>query len=99
MSSSAIPAQIPSARVHWVDSQLRLDSFPGTFRRHGRYLYLRADRTDGVTADGHVVDGLQLVRTDDRNPTRIESRGLALRGVQDHGSVGVELLARTGSAR
>jgi glycerate kinase len=94
MSSTVIPID-PTApeSVHWVDSQLRVAGVPGTFRRHGRYLYLRADRTDGVIADGHVVDGLQLVRTDDRNPTRLESHGVTLRGVQSLGSVGVQRVA------
>lgn len=91
MSTSAIPEQ-HAPRVHWVDHQLRLDGIPGTLRRHGRYLYLRADSTDGVIADGHVVDGLQLVRTDRRNPTQLESHGVRFRGVELHGSVGVELV-------
>ena len=88
---ATVPEQ-PRTTIHWVDHLLRLESFPGTLRRHGRYLYLRADRTDGVIADGHVVDGLQLVRTDRRNPTQLESHGVRFRGVELHGSVGVELV-------
>jgi hypothetical protein len=78
--------------IQWIDHTSRLDGLPGEFRRHGRYLYLLADRSDGVVADGHPVDGLQLVRTTPHSPTRLEIRGVVLEGVQDNGEVGVRII-------
>jgi hypothetical protein len=99
MPSSAASTQIPRlTTVQWVDHVSRLEGVPGEFRRHGRYLYLTADWSDGVLADGHVVDGLQLVRTSPDSPTRLDVGGLVLEGVEDDGSVGVRVVSRA-SAR
>jgi hypothetical protein len=81
-----------TATVQWVDHVSRLDGIPGEFRRHGRYLYLIANRSDGVVADGHPVDGLQVVRTSPVSPTRLEVAGLVLEGVERAGSVGVRVV-------
>ncbi len=82
--------------VHWIDHVSRLEGIPGEFRRHGRYLYLTADRADGVVVDGHPVDGLQLVRTSPVSPTRLEVGGVVLEGVEEAGSVGVRVVGAGG---
>jgi hypothetical protein len=95
MPSSARTAAVQTtstATVQWIDHVSRLDGIPGEFRRHGRYLYLIANRSDGVVADGHPVDGLQLVRTSPVSPTRLEVAGLVLEGVEEAGSVGVRVV-------
>jgi hypothetical protein len=95
MPSSAQTARTrPSTAetVQWIDHVSRLDGIPGEFRRHGRYLYVLANRADGVVADGHPVDGLQLVRTSPVSPTRLEVAGLVLEGVEEAGSVGVRVV-------
>jgi hypothetical protein len=81
-----------AARIQWIDRSSRVAGLPGEFRRHGRYLYLLADGADGVVADGHHVDGLQLVRTTPGSPTRLEIRGVVLEGVQSDGEVGVRIV-------
>jgi hypothetical protein len=81
-----------AAAVHWIDRSTRLPGIPGEFSRHGRYLYVKAGRSDGVVADGHLVDGLQLVRTSAASPTRLEVDGLVLEGVEGSGSVGVRVV-------
>jgi hypothetical protein len=92
-SPQTVTALTPSTpTVQWIDHVSRLDGVPGEFRRHGRYLYVKADRADGVLADGHPVDGLQLVRTSPVSPTRLEVAGLVLEGVEEAGSVGVRVV-------
>jgi hypothetical protein len=81
-----------AAHVHWIQRATRVADLPGEFRRYGRYLYLLADRDDGVVADGHPVDGLQLVRTGPARPTRLEIRGVVLEGVQGGDEVGVRVV-------
>jgi len=81
-----------SPRIHWIDAVTRIDGVPGQFRRHGRYLYVQAVESDGLLADGHPVDGLQLVRTAAPRPTRLEAPGVVLEGVEEGGSLGVRVL-------
>jgi hypothetical protein len=81
-----------SPPVQWIVHTSRLDGIPGEFRRHGRYLYLLADRSDGVVADGHPVDGLQLVRTSPASPTRLDFGAVVLEGVEEGGYIGVRVV-------
>jgi hypothetical protein len=94
--ASASDPRTPDAaqlgNVQWIDHVRRLDGLPGEFRRHGRYLYLLAERADDVWADGHLVDGLQLVRTTPARPTRLELHGVVVEGVERDGSVGIRIL-------
>jgi hypothetical protein len=85
MSSNAQP-------IVWVDTASRLDGLPGESRRLGRYLYRLADHADGIVADSHPVDGLQLVRTTPTSPTRVQIKGVMLEGVKHSGAVGVKIL-------
>lgn len=80
------------AGVHWVDTTLRLPGLPGELRRHGRFLYLSADRRDDVVADGRRVDGLQLVRTGPDGATLIEHAGRRWSGVEQDGRLGLRVL-------
>ena len=81
-----------SSDIQLVDDVQRLDGIPGVFRRGGNYLYLLATRSNNVLADGIPVDGLQLIRTDPRNPTRIVVDGQLFEGYSDGSAVGVRLL-------
>jgi hypothetical protein len=90
--STTDATDLTSSSVQWIDHVSRLDGVPGEFRRHGRYLYVKAVRADGVLADGHPVDGLQLVRTSPVSPTRLEVAGLVLEGVEQEGSLGVRVV-------
>jgi hypothetical protein len=89
MTSTAHLA-LPDVQI--VDNVRRVDGIPGVFRRGGRYLYLLTARSHHVLADGAVVDGLQLVRTDPRDPTRIEAGGHVFEGFEDGDELGVRWL-------
>jgi len=96
-ASALLPVADPSpsepvGTVQWIDHVRRLDGLPGEFRRHGRYLYLKAERADDVWADGHLVDGLQLVRTTPARPTRLDLHGVVVEGVERDGNVGIRIL-------
>jgi hypothetical protein len=91
-SDPATSDAAPVGTVQWIDHVRRLDGLPGEFRRHGRYLYLKAERGDDVWADGHLVDGLQLVRTTGARPTRLDIHGVVVEGVERDGSVGIRIL-------
>lgn len=92
-SSESTTDPADAGRVQWIDHVQRIDGLPGEFRRHGRYLYLKAERSDEVWADGHLVDGLQLVRTTPSRPTRLDVHGVVVEGVERDGSVGIRILS------
>jgi hypothetical protein len=85
-------SQIALPKHQVVDDVRRVDGIPGVFRRGGKYLYLLTARSYHVLADGTVVDGLQLVRTDPRNPTRIEAAGQVFEGYEQGHELGVRWL-------
>ena len=87
--------QLAFPHLQVVDDVRRVDGIPGVFRRGGNYLYLLTARSHQVLADGVVVDGLQLVRTDPRNPTRIEADGHVFEGYERDGELGVHWLGRS----
>jgi hypothetical protein len=91
--STATPLAFPSVQV--VDDVRHVEGIPGVFRRSGRYLYLLTSRSHSVVADGTLVDGLVLIRTDPSRPTRIVSGGNVFEGVEDDDHLGVRWLGRT----
>ena len=84
------PLALPDVQI--VDDVRRVDGIPGVFRRGGKYIYLLTARSHHVIADGAVVDGLQLVRTDPRFPTRIEAGGHVFEGFEEGHEIGVRWL-------
>ena len=96
MTTSADTSIAPT--VQWVDHVSQFAGIPAEFRRHGRYLYVMATGRDGLTADGHPVDGLQVVRTSPTSPTRLEVHGVVLEGIENNGSLGVRLVHDSGLA-
>jgi hypothetical protein len=79
------------SHLFWIDDELRIDGLPGTWRRRGRQLHLLATAADDICADGHPVDGLQLVRTDAKHRTSVDLVGARAVGVVRAGRVGVEV--------
>lgn len=90
MTSSLLPP------VQWVDDVRRVEGIPGVFRRSGRYLYLLSSQAQSVRADGVPVDGLQVVRTDPRHPTRLEVGDQLFEGYEDGDALGLRWLGRVG---
>lgn len=78
--------------VQFIAGVQHVDGIPGTFRKGGKYLYLSTERRNNVVADGLPVDGLQLIRTDPSNPTRIIADGKVFEGYSSGAAVGVRLL-------